>query len=163
MCNNWPLFFVFINRKKNRGLKILKKYLIQLLLIMSIFCSTLLPSYAESADKAEGTIFQPYWTEISQFNNNINITSSGSADIESTILAFSVDLIKVEVHLQQLMNGSWTTIKTWTGTSQDEVCSVIGSWYVQKGYFYRLVSTGTVYSGGQQVEQANYTSQSKWY
>jgi hypothetical protein len=142
---------------------VLKKRILQIALIISILCFTSLPSFAESLDNAKDTIIQPRWTEISQFNNSFNITSSGRADIKSTMYAFNVDFIEVEVNLQQFKNGSWATIKTWTGTSEDVICSVVGSWYVQKGYSYRLKSTGTVYINGQQVEQANYTSNIKYY
>lgn len=128
-----------------------------------MLCFTVLPSFAESLDNAKDTIIQPRWTEISQFNNSFNITSSGRADIKSSMSAFNVDLIRVEANLQQFKNGSWVTIKTWTGTSQDVICSVVGSWYVQRGYSYRMVSTGTVYINGQQVEQANYTSNIRYY
>lgn len=142
---------------------ILKKRILQITLIISMLCFTVLPSFAESLDNAKDTIIQPRWTEISQFNNSFNITSSGRADIKSSMSAFNVDLIRVEANLQQFKNGSWVTIKTWTGTSQDVICSVVGSWYVQRGYSYRMVSTGTVYINGQQVEQANYTSNIRYY
>lgn len=141
----------------------MKKRILQITLIISMLCFTVLPSFAESLDNAKDTIIQPRWTEISQFNNSFNITSSGRADIKSSMSAFNVDLIRVEANLQQFKNGSWVTIKTWTGTSQDVICSVVGSWYVQRGYSYRMVSTGTVYINGQQVEQANYTSNIRYY
>ena len=142
---------------------ILKKRILQITLIISMLCFTVLPSFAESLDNAKDTIIQPRWTEISQFNNSFNITSSGRADIKSSMSAFNVDLIRVEANLQQFKNGSWVTIKTWTGTSQDVICSVVGSLYVHRGYSYRMVSTGTVYINGQQVEQANYTSNIRYY
>jgi hypothetical protein len=143
--------------------KIIKKLILQITLIISMFFLTVLPSFAESFSKAKESSIQPCWTEISQFNNSFNITSSGRADIESTLYAFSVDLISVKTNLQQFKNGSWTTIKTWTGTSEDAICSVVGSWYVLKGYAYRMVSTGTVYIGGQQVEKVDYKSSIIWY
>ena len=124
---------------------------------------TVVPSYAEALDTTKKSMLQPYWTEISQFNNSFDITSTGRSDIESMMYAFSVDLIEIQVNLQQYKNGSWTTIKSWTGKSKDVICSVVGSWYVQKGYAYRMVSTGTVYIDGQEVEQVNYISQGRWY
>lgn len=144
-------------------MNILKKRIVQLVLISSILCLIVLPSYAKSLYRNEGIIIQPYWTEISQFNNSFNITASGRTDIESSLSAFNVDTISVEAHLQQFIGGSWVIIKTWTGTSQDIICQVAGSWYVQKGYSYRLVSTGTVFEDGKQVEHANYMSEAKWY
>lgn len=139
----------------------MKKRIIQIVLFVSIFCITALPTYA--TDRNEAIIIRPYWTEISQFNNSFNITSSGRADIESTLIAFDVDTIGIEAHLQQFINGSWVTIKTWTEVSTDEICTAAGSWYVQKGYYYRLFSTGTVYKDGRQFEQVDYTSIGKWY
>lgn len=144
-------------------MRILKKRILLLTLTVLLLCSTIFPAFADSLDNAKESNIQPRWTEISQFNNSFNITSSGRADIKSTMSAFSVDFIMVRTNLQQFKNGSWTTIKTWTGTSEDVICSVAGSWYVQKGYAYRMKSTGTVFVNGQQVEQANYTSNIKYY
>ena len=141
----------------------MKKHIFLPALIVLLLCSTIFPAFADSLDYAKESNIQPRWTEISQFNNSFNITSSGRADIKSTMSAFSVDFIMVKAILQQFKNGSWITIKTWEGTSEAVICSVVGSWYVQKGYSYRMLSTGTVYINGQQVEQANYTSLSKWY
>jgi len=77
--------------------------------------------------------------------------------------AFDVDEIKVEANLQQFKNGSWVTIKSWTLTSVKDYCILMKSWYVPKGYGYRLVSTGTVYIGGKQVESAQYKSRVIYY
>lgn len=139
----------------------MRKRIIQVVLFVSIFCITVLPTYA--TDRNEAIIIRPYWTEISQFNNSFNITSSGRADIESTLIAFDVDNIGIEAHLQQFINGSWVTIKTWTETSQNTICRALGKWYVQKGYYYRIISTGRVYKTGIEVEQVSYTSPNKWY
>lgn len=144
-------------------MRILKKRILQLTLIILLLCLTILPTFANSLDNTKESIIQPRWTEISQFNNSFSITSTGRSEIESTMYALNADLIRVEANLQQLKNGYWTTIKTWTGTSQDVICSVVGSWCVQKGYSYRMLSTGAVYINGQQVEQTNYTSNIKYY
>lgn len=133
------------------------------ILIISILCIGILPIYAKSLDNSSDTIFQPYWTKITQFNHSFNITSSGRADIESTLLAFDVDTIEIEAHLQQLINGFWVTIKIWTETSQDTICQMVDKWYVQKGYSYRFISTRTVYKAGIQVEKADYISSIKLY
>lgn len=85
-------------------------------------------------------------------------TSSARTDIGNMMSALKVDFIMVKTNLQQFKNGSWATIKTWAGTSEDVICPVADSWYVQKAYAYRMKSTGTVYINGQQVEQANYMS-----
>jgi hypothetical protein len=55
------------------------------------------------------------------------------------------------------------TIKSWSNTSTDISCSISEIWYVEEGYYYRLVTKGTVYRNGVQIEQANYTSEAHWY
>ncbi len=132
------------------------------LVIISIIFST--SSMAESAFNSN-TYNKAglFWTEISQFNNGLTISSNGKADIESCLYSFSVDELKVEVELQQYKDGVWINIKEWLQTSTDISCMVFESWYVQKGFYYRLVSTGTVYKEDIQVEQTVYIGQDKWY
>lgn len=105
----------------------------------------------------------PYWTYISLYLNTFDISSSGRADIEVLLEGRNVDKSKVEASLQQYRDGRWTTIKNWSKTSEDTYCSLGEAWYVNKGYYYRLLSTGTVYRNNSQVEQTTYTSPSKWY
>lgn len=105
----------------------------------------------------------PLWTEIAEFTNSFDISDSGRATVESILYAFDVDEIRLKADLQQLKNGSWSTIKSWTSTSNDIYCAIGEEWYVVSGYSYRLATTGTVYKNGSQVEQATYTSEAYVY
>lgn len=106
---------------------------------------------------------KPMWTEIAEFTNGFNISSTGKATIESILYAFDVDEIQIDAKLQQYKNGSWITIKSWTSNSYDIYCTIGEIWYVMSGYSYRLVSTGMVYENSKLVEQTTYTSETYRY
>lgn len=110
-------------------------------------------------ERTEANSVQPMWTEISQFTNAFEIESSGRAIANTVLYAFDVDEIRINAALQQLKNGNWTTIKSWTSSSIDIYCILDEAWYVVGGYSYRYVSTGTVYENDSPVEQTTYTSE----
>ena len=144
-----------------------KKAIVVFAVILAICSVSFTGAFAQSGnqviDDSDYGIVQPYWTEISMFSNNFDISTSGLATVESLLYAYDVDEIKIVAKLQQYKNGSWTTIKSWTETSDDIYCAIGETWYVASGYSYRLVSTGTVYENGSQVEQTSYTSPSYYY
>jgi len=133
-----------------------------ILLTVVFICFTSITSFAQEGDQviknSDSNLMQPYWTEISLFSNTFSISDSGLATVESLLYAFDVDEIRISAQLQQLKNGSWTTIKSWTSSSTDVYCTLAEVWYVMSGYSYRMVSTGTVYENNSQVEQTTYIS-----
>lgn len=143
------------------------KKALAILLVSLAVCSFPISTFALENNKlvenSESNVMQPQWTEIFQFTNTFEISSSGRAAVETILYAFDVDEIRISADLQQLKNGSWTTIKSWTSSSTDVYCTLEEAWYVMSGYSYRLVTTGTVYENGSQVEQTTYTSKAWEY
>ena len=142
-----------------------KRFIVFLLSLMGYsFSITVFADVNDQSVKgiSPGTI-QPQWTEIAMFENSFDISGTGKASISVLLYAFDADNLEVVANLQQYRNGSWVTIKSWSKTSADISVSIEATWYVASGYSYRLVSTGTVYENGIQVEQTTYISNAYWY
>ena len=115
---------------------------------------------------ADGNVqspIKPSWTYIETYLNYFDISPTGKATVEVILEAHNTDELKIQANLQQYKSGRWTTIKSWSNTSTDIYCAMGEIWYVMSGYNYRLVSTGTAYKNGMQVEQTTYTSEAYEY
>lgn len=92
-----------------------------------------------------------------------DISTDGKATISVYLTARNIDSVKVDASLQQFKNGNWLTIKSWTNTSAGTYAGVSGTYYVAKGYQYRILSTGYVYLNGIILENTSYLSEWKEY
>lgn len=108
-------------------------------------------------------IVTPFFTNITLFQNVFDISTDGKASISVYLEARNVDSVKVDASLQQLKNGNWVTIKSWTNISAGTYAGVSGTYYVAKGYKYRLVSSGYVYKSGSLSEQTEFNNSIKTY
>ncbi len=106
---------------------------------------------------------KPTWVNILEFRNDFNILSGGKATVDVRVYAYSASQVKIQAYLQQYVNGNWTTIKTWELTSNSNSCNLGDYYYVNNGYSYRLISIGTVYQNGVQVEQAGKVSDTIYF
>lgn len=103
------------------------------------------------------------FTNIILFQNSFDLSSYGNATISSILYAQACDQIVIVAKLQQMKNGSWTTIKTWSSDSIGTSAALSGSFFVQNLHSYRVVTTGTVYMSGAQIEKTTNTSKVKSY
>jgi len=110
--------------------------------------------YAHAISMEPGEILRngeisPQMLYIANANANIQISSSGRATVEAYVIGYSntVTKTKVEADLQQLKNGRWTSIKTWSVSKNSYKTTLVESIQVSKGYSYRVVATVTAYSG----------------
>ncbi len=139
-----------------------------MLLVISVICFTINPTFILASQgnqqTMESNLIQPMWTYIDSYRNTFVISDFGRADVTVVLHSFTADSIRVEASIQQLKNGDWITIKTWSNTVHDKItCGLGKSWYVAKGYLYRMVSTGIVYKNGKIVEQTTYVSPLRYY
>jgi len=136
-------------------------------ILMLLVVVTTCPAYAGKItqnDQLESyPIIQPYFTNITIFQNYFEISAVGKASVSSYLTGREIDEVRVDASLQQYKNGSWTTIKSWTATSFGTNAGLNGTYYVAKGYCYRLFSNGKVYRNGIVIEQTSYLSESKNY
>lgn len=142
----------------------MKKKLIVFMTIVLVLC--LIPTQIfglQSADQAESDV-GILWTSITDYRNFFEVSSNGQALANVRLYARSdIDKVVIDASIQQYVNGSWKTIKSWTSTSYSSSGYLNQTWYVSKGYYYRLVSTGKVYQDDVLVEQTSYTGVSYWY
>ena len=142
----------------------MKKKLIVLIIVMMVLC--LFPAQIfgqQTAHKAESDV-GILWTFITEYRNYFEVSSNGQALANVRLYASSnIDKVVIDASIQQYANGNWKTIKSWTSTSYSSSGYLNQTWYVNKGYYYRLVSTGKVYQNDALVEQTSYTGPSYWY
>ncbi len=127
----------------------MKKKVIILFLVMLTVSASTVPVLANSIELSRGeSLISPMFTYIFRAEAELYINSSGKATVETYVTGNSeVTSAKATIRLQQYKNGSWTTIKTWNETSSSRILNFSSTYYVPKGYYYRVQSTVTVYSG----------------
>lgn len=143
-----------------------KRFLIIISAVL-ILCMIGMPVYAKENIKMLGSteqdIVQPCFTNIILFQNGFDISETGKASVSVYLTAQNVDRVQVDAYLQQYINGSWMTIKSWTNTAVGTNSGLCGTYYVSRGYLYRVFSRGSVYKGSTLVETTTYTSETRVY
>lgn len=131
--------------------------------MLTVSASTV-PVLANASELSKGeSLISPMFTYIFRAKAQLYINSSGKATVETYVTGNSeVTSAKATIRLQQYKIGSWTTIKTWNESSSSRILNFSSTYYVTKGYYYRVQSTVTVYSG-QKSESTTLTSSSQSY
>lgn len=144
--------------------RVLNKGLIKIIIFLMVIS---MPVYAsnnyEDTNLLENTIIEPYFTNITAFTNTFEISSYGKATVYPYLIARSIDSFAIEVNLEQLKYGKWTSIKSWTESSKGTSGGFTSSYYVPKGYAYKAVSKGMVYRNGTLIESASIVSKMESY
>ncbi len=97
-------------------------------------------------------------TYISSCSANLNISTSGTATVQSSIVGVtSVTSVKIVATLQYYNAGVWTPLQSWTQTATGRTLTISPTRSVGSGYTYRVVSKVTAYSGSSS-ETATVTS-----
>lgn len=139
-----------------------KQFIFLILLCLMLFVSALPSQALQGEDSARG-IVKPLFTYISVFETCLVITPGGRADVDVFVYAPPAEETGVSAYLQQYKNGSWQTIKSWSNREEGDCCGMGNSWYVNKGYSYRVVSYGHVYINGVIVESTSITTETHSY
>lgn len=131
----------------------------------AILCLIPMQSFAFDADnQKESSVIAPRWTSIIDYQNIFEISGSGAALVDVSLNARSnINKVVINASIQQYVNDNWTTIKSWSSTSYSSSGYLSQTWYVNKGYYYRMLSTGAVYQNDVLLEHVSYTSPSHWY
>lgn len=79
----------------------------------------------------------------------IHITPEGVATVYADATSYSSQITNMLVvaELQQLINGEWTTLRTYRCFTGDYSAIVNQTCNVSRGYYYRVVNTATAYAG----------------
>jgi len=88
-------------------------------------------------------------TYLSSIAAELHITPEGVATVYADAISFSEQLtnLLVVAELQQLINGNWTTIRTYRYFTGDTVAVISQTCDVARGYSYRVKNTTTAYAG----------------
>lgn len=132
----------------------MKRIICVLLIAVSLFAAVLPASAATINDVA------PCYVYISSIYARITIDeSTGIATCVGEVNAKKMLPVEVVVQLQQLKNGTWQTLATWTNAGT-YLAGESGSYAVASGYTYRTKVTGFIYdSDGNLVESGSGTDQ----
>ncbi|WP_075367228.1 hypothetical protein [Desulfosporosinus metallidurans] len=142
----------------------MRKRTAALVLSLLILCLAPMHAFALGTNQVTNSELGPLWVSITEFTNSFEISGSGLAQFDTSLYARSnINKVVINASIQQYINGSWQTIKSWTSTSYNNSGYLNQKWYVVSGYNYRLVSTGAVYQNDTLVEQTSYTGSSYWY
>jgi len=80
---------------------------------------------------------------------SIHIMDDGTATVTADAISLSSELtnLLVVAELQQLVNGNWTTLRTYRYFTGDNTAVIMETCTVARGYYYRVVNTTTAYAG----------------
>lgn len=121
-------------------------------------------SYAEEINiEDKGLIIEPYFSNIYTFHTYFNIDGNGKAMLSTSLDGHSGDNSKIVAILQRYSDGRWISIKSFSSTSSTSDCSMSKNYYVAKGYSYRVLFNGYIYSGQIQLDYTNQISSLRIY
>lgn len=120
----------------------MKKALTLLLSLVLVFGVLAPVAYAAPAVRA----VQPRYIRIGSFDTAFNINSNGKATCYASVESwYDTDTVDLTMELQRLEDGTWTTIKTWTG-SGTHFTTLDKIWYVLTSYEHRIKVTAKIYN-----------------
>ncbi len=132
---------------------------VMVLLISLSFGTPVLASVAP-----QGTIV-PCYSYISTIGSGLSINSGGYSTCSGFINIYVNYSSTITITLQRSSNGSsWTNIKSWSQSfSTTGLNSIEKGYYVESGYFYRVLTTAQVKNGNTVLETATCYSAVKSY
>ena len=141
----------------------LKKFALSTLAIL-IILSLCIPIASASSDTTTNVI-KPMWTYLQLVHNGLQIDSSGLATMVSEINCYTgtVNKVRMDNYLQRYINGSWTTLNSWSQTTYDTYDYWGTTYYVYQGYNYRLLTYFYAYNGNTLLESTSLTTGIKSY
>lgn len=129
-------------------------------------CSTPNTNYASIVPSPLSLpLFENKWAGFFEITTNLKISNKGRADyFTSSIPLKSSYYTTVTVKLQRYKSGSWSTLVSGTAKGKDFQL-YDNSYYVKKGYKYRIRSTLKVYKskGGSLINSETINSTTRKY
>lgn len=105
-------------------------------------------------------IITPLWVNIDALNATLTFSGSQANCSARVFGKAGTTMITGTAVLARLnSNGTYTTIKTWSGlVSYSDTLIFSGTYYVTTGYTYRLAFTAHVYKNGSSESATAYSS-----
>ena len=136
----------------------------KLFLLILIGALVVMPVYATISNDIESSgLIEPYFTNIYTFHTYFDIDGVGKASLVAVLDGHGADTSRIEGKLQRYSNDEWTTIKTFTSISSNADCSLEKTYYVEKGYSYRVLYYAFVYSGPILLDHTSQISPLQFY
>lgn len=107
------------------------------------------PQYAMVIPQDES--ISPYYIAIATCKNDLHVSNSGKLTCIGKTYVQDSYVAKVTIHVQQKKNGSWTTIKTWSG-EKNNMISLSKSLYVNPGTYRLQLIHEAIDSRGKTIE-----------
>ena len=132
------------------------------LLILTIHVQTGIASDSNLAIEEE--ISTAKWSYTRLTKTGLTISSAGKATCLASITGYPGTTTKVEInmYLQQLKNGSWTNVSSWSKTFNTYTGTLENTKTVTKGYSYRVKVSYYAYSGTKKENIVAYSSTVKY-
>jgi len=142
-----------------------KKIIMLSLLMISVLCLLISRAFAAPDNSNTSELMQPEWTYLYYVTNYFDIDASGEALMDSQMQVYDgyADNVKMNNYLQRYNNGSWTTVKSWSQSTDGTYAFWSGSYYVYEGYYYRLYTYYYVYHGSTLLEYTSMPSVTVYY
>ena len=107
---------------------------------------------SDSEDLGTGRVEGESGTRMRYLENvgaSIHIMDDGTATVTADAISGSPELtnLLVVAELQQLVNGNWTTLRTYRYFTGETYAVISETCNVARGYYYRVVNTTTAYAG----------------
>ena len=143
----------------------LKKIIILALVLISVLGIWAPIASAASGNSYTSELLQPLWTYLYYVTDYFDIDASGKAIMDSQMETYDgyVDNIKMNNYLQRYVNGTWTTVKSWSQSTDGTYAFWSGSYYVYEGYCYRLYTYYYAYNGSTLLEYTSMASVTVYY
>ena len=95
---------------------------------------------------------------------NLSISSAGKATCLASLTGYPGTTTKVEInmYLQQLKNGSWVNVNSWSKTFNSYSGTLEKTATVAKGYSYRVKASYYAYSGTKKENIVSYSGTKKY-
>lgn len=103
------------------------------------------------------------YTYVSSITTLFEVNDFGKATFDLTVSALGVEQISAEVILQQYKGGYWQSVKTWNSSIRSSLFSGYYSYYLTKGYSYRVKYIIVVSENGSIVETITKYTESKGF
>lgn len=119
---------------------------------------------AEEIQTPEVEPIEQEYVHASAISSGILIDQNGKSTCSGTVNSrYTTDTINLTIQLQKYTNGSWSIVKSWSGSGVFHV-TVTKNYYVTSGYDYRVVTIASLYtSSGSFVERIVQASATKHY
>jgi hypothetical protein len=137
----------------------MKKGVSVILLLVLLFTLTTTAFAAdEPSEAAPPNVYGMDFTYIVFATGSLDITSSGVASCEASMLcSSSIDQIRISSYLQKY-DGGWVTVKHWTQDTYSNSATFERSQSVVSGYAYRHSCYYYAYINGSLVESTSMTT-----